>query len=93
MADWLDRGKVHPCCFENAYAGFEVMMACSERGARRPGDAPLADGTDELEELRRAVSSAPPPGDARREPEGIRRLRPRPPLSARERPASLRTFR
>jgi predicted dehydrogenase len=60
MADWLDRGKVHPCCFENAYAGFEVMMGML-RSAARGGQVtlPLADGTDELEELRRAVSSAP----------------------------------
>jgi len=60
MADWLDRGKVHPCCFENAYAGFEVMMGML-RSAARGGQValPLAGGADELEELRRALSGAP----------------------------------
>jgi predicted dehydrogenase len=60
MADWLDRGKVHPCCFENAYAGFEVMMGIL-RSAARGGQVmlPLPDGADELEELRRSLSRAP----------------------------------
>jgi len=60
MADWLDRGKVHPCGFANAYAGFEVMMGML-RSAARGGQValPLADGADEIEELRRAVSDAP----------------------------------
>jgi len=60
MADWLDRDKVHPCCFENAYAGFEVMMAML-RSASRGGQVtlPLPDAADELEELRRALSKAP----------------------------------
>jgi predicted dehydrogenase len=60
MADWLDRGKVHPCCFENAYRGFEVMMGML-RSAARGGQVtlPLADGADELAELNKAVSSAP----------------------------------
>jgi predicted dehydrogenase len=60
MADWLDRGKVHPCCFEKAYAGFEVMMGML-RSAARGGQVtlPLRDAADELEELRRALSGAP----------------------------------
>ena len=60
MADWLDRGKVHPCCFENAYAGFEVMMGML-RSAARGGQVtlPLLDGANELEELQRALSGAP----------------------------------
>jgi predicted dehydrogenase len=60
MADWLDRGMVHPCCFENAYAGFEVMVGML-RSAARGGQValPLPDGANELEELRRAVSDAP----------------------------------
>ena len=60
MADWLDRGKVHPCCFENAYAGFEVMMGML-RSAARGGQVtlPLLDGANEIEELRRAISGAP----------------------------------
>jgi hypothetical protein len=59
MADWLDRGMVHPCCFENAYAGFEVMVGML-RSAARGGQValPLPDGANELEELRRAVSDA-----------------------------------
>jgi predicted dehydrogenase len=60
MADWLDRGKVHPCCFENAYRGFEVMMGML-RSAARGGQVtlPLADTANELEELQRALPSAP----------------------------------
>jgi predicted dehydrogenase len=60
MADWLDRGKVHPCGFENAYAGFEVMMGML-RSAARGGQValPLLDGANELEELQRTLSGAP----------------------------------
>jgi predicted dehydrogenase len=60
MADWLERGKVHPCCFENAYAGFEVMMGML-RSASRGGQValPLLDGANELEELQRTLSGAP----------------------------------
>ena len=60
MADWLDHGKVHPCCFENAYAGFEVMMGML-RSAARGGQItlPLLDAANELEELQRALPSAP----------------------------------
>jgi predicted dehydrogenase len=60
MADWLDHGKVHPCCFENAYAGFEVMMGML-RSAARGGQVtlPLLDAANELEELKRALSGAP----------------------------------
>jgi predicted dehydrogenase len=60
MADWLDKGKVHPCCFENAWRGFEVMMGLFRSAARGGQIAlPLTDGADELEELRRALPSAP----------------------------------
>ncbi len=60
MADWLDHGKVHPCCFDNAYAGFEVMMGLL-RSAARGGQVtlPLRDGAHELEELQRALPSTP----------------------------------
>ena len=60
MADWLDHGTVHPCCFENAWAGFEVTMAML-RSAARGGQVtlPLTGGADELEELRRALPDAP----------------------------------
>jgi hypothetical protein len=60
VAAWLDEGRVHPCNFDNAYAGFEVMMGML-RSAARGGQVtlPLADGADELEELRETVSAAP----------------------------------
>ncbi len=60
IADWLDRGKVHPCCFENAYTGFEVTMGML-RSAARGGQVtlPLVDAANELEELRRALPDAP----------------------------------
>jgi hypothetical protein len=60
VADWLDGGKVHPCCFENAWSGFEVMMA-AYRSAARGGQValPLRDVADELDELRSALSNAP----------------------------------
>jgi len=60
MAAWLDQGKVHPCCFANAYAGFEVMMG-TFRSAARGGqvELPLTEPADELEELKKALSSAP----------------------------------
>ncbi len=60
MADWLDCGKVHPCCFDNAYAGFDVMMGMY-RSAAGGGQVvlPLADGVDELELLKKAMPRAP----------------------------------
>jgi predicted dehydrogenase len=60
MADWLEGGKVHPCCFDHAYAGFEVMMGLY-RSAARGGQValPLREAADELDELRRALSAAP----------------------------------
>jgi predicted dehydrogenase len=59
MADWLDHDKVHPCCFEHAWLGFEVMMGLFRSAARRGQIAlPLTDGADELEELRRALPEA-----------------------------------
>lgn len=53
MADWLNNdNKVHECCFENAYSGFEVMMAMF-RGIVDGGQIslPLAGGRNELAEL------------------------------------------
>jgi predicted dehydrogenase len=60
MAEWLDGGKVHPCCFERAYTGFEVVMAML-RSAARGGqvELPLRDGADELVELRRVMPDTP----------------------------------
>jgi len=54
IADWLDDDrKVHPCNFESAYAGFEVMMALC-RSAAEGGQValPLKDAGDEIELLR-----------------------------------------
>ena len=54
IADWLDDDrKVHPCNFENAYAGFEIMMALC-RSAVDGGQVPLplTETTDEIELLR-----------------------------------------
>jgi predicted dehydrogenase len=54
MADWLDNDqKVHPCCFENAYKGFEIMMAMMRsvcEGGQIP--IPLAAGKDEITALK-----------------------------------------
>ena len=48
MADWLDGTKVHPCNFDSAYKGFEIMMALC-RSAAEGGQValPLAGGMDE----------------------------------------------
>ncbi len=54
IADWLDDDrKVHPCNFESAYAGFEIMMALC-RSAVDGGQValPLAEAADEIEMLR-----------------------------------------
>jgi len=54
IANWLDDPtQVHPCHFESAYKGFEIMMALC-RSAAQGGQValPLAEGTDELALLR-----------------------------------------
>jgi hypothetical protein len=54
IAAWLDDDrKVHPCNFESAYAGFEIMMALC-RSAVEGGQVvlPLKDAVDEIESLR-----------------------------------------
>ena len=60
MADWLNDGKVHECCFANAYAGFEVMMGIV-RSAAEGGQVamPMQAGEDELKELFATLSDAP----------------------------------
>jgi predicted dehydrogenase len=60
MALWLDDDIVHPCCFDHAYAGFEVMMAMY-RSAARGGQValPLEGSADELAELRDAMPDVP----------------------------------
>ena len=53
IADWLDDDrKVHPCNFESAYAGFEIMMALC-RSAIEGGQIPLPLTTamDEIQAL------------------------------------------
>lgn len=58
MADWLDdNSKTHPCCFENAYSGFEIMMALC-RSAAQGGQValPLIEPAVELDLLRKSVA-------------------------------------
>ena len=57
MADWLDDDKkVHPCHFESAYKGFEIMMAlCRSASGGGQIALPLADGADELAALRQSL--------------------------------------
>ncbi|HET9405761.1 MAG TPA: Gfo/Idh/MocA family oxidoreductase [Candidatus Sulfotelmatobacter sp.] len=53
IANWLDDDdKVHPCNFESAYAGFEIMMALC-RSAAEGGQValPLVGVTDEIQNL------------------------------------------
>ncbi|OGJ85660.1 MAG: hypothetical protein A2268_16805 [Candidatus Raymondbacteria bacterium RifOxyA12_full_50_37] len=60
MAEWLNSdAKVHPCCFANAYAGFEVMMGMF-RSAAQGGQVslPLSSGMDELEAMQKAIPDA-----------------------------------
>jgi predicted dehydrogenase len=57
IADWLDDdAQVHPCHFESAYEGFEIMMGLC-RSAATGGQValPLAGSADELEMLRLAL--------------------------------------
>ncbi|MBI5280240.1 MAG: Gfo/Idh/MocA family oxidoreductase [Candidatus Solibacter usitatus] len=53
MADWLDdEARVHPCHFESAYKGFEIMMALIRSVAGGGQIAlPLTAGANELEML------------------------------------------
>jgi hypothetical protein len=56
MADWLDGTRVHPCNFETAYKGFEIMMAFC-RSAAQGGQValPLGSAADEIQLLRDSV--------------------------------------
>lgn len=61
MADWLDDDtQVHPCNFESAYQGFEIMMGLC-RSAVEGGQValPLKEGADELEMLRAHLGAKP----------------------------------
>jgi len=53
MADWLISGKIHQCNFENAFRGCEIVNGIV-RSALYGGQVrlPLADGPDEIAELR-----------------------------------------
>jgi predicted dehydrogenase len=54
MADWLDDEKqIHPCNFQSAYAGFEIMMALC-RSALHGGQValPLTSPENEIEMLK-----------------------------------------
>ena len=57
MADWLDDDRqVHPCCFDSAYKGFEIMMAlCRSAAGGGQVTLPLASGADEIELLRASL--------------------------------------
>lgn len=57
IVDWLDDpAKVHSCNGENAYKGFEIMMAmCRSVVARGKVKLPLGPGQPELEALARAL--------------------------------------
>jgi hypothetical protein len=57
MADWLDdEKKVHPCCFANAFKGFEIMSALY-RSVAEGGQVllPLTSGVDEIALLKEKV--------------------------------------
>src|SRR5581483_6981986 len=57
MADWLDGKKLHPCNFESAYKGFEIMMAFCRSVAQGGQIAlPLPSPEDEIQMLRDAVA-------------------------------------
>ena len=59
MADWLDdEKKVHPCCFANAWKGFEIMSALYQSAAKGGQvSLPLTTGADEIALLKERVPS------------------------------------
>jgi len=61
MADWLDDDKkVHPCNFEHACLGAEIMLAM-QRSAAQGGQValPLRDGADEQALLKSRLADQP----------------------------------
>ena len=61
MADWLNvDSRVHPCNFDSAYAGFEIMMAMC-RSAVEGGQValPLTAAGDEINALRGLLGDKP----------------------------------
>ncbi len=61
MADWLDDdAKPHPCRFESAYKGHEILMALCRSAALGGQTAlPLVEGADEIEMLRQHLPERP----------------------------------
>ena len=61
MADWLDDdSKVHPCNFESAYKGFEIMMGiCRSVVNRGQIRLPLDTGEPELALLEQVLPAVP----------------------------------
>ena len=61
MADWLDDdSKIHECCGDSAYKGFEIMMAlCRSAVGRGQVALPLGPGEAELDALKRVLPNAP----------------------------------
>jgi hypothetical protein len=57
MADWLDNDQaIHPCCFANAYKGFEIMSAFYRSVAEGGQIAlPLKTGVDEIALLKQKL--------------------------------------
>ena len=60
IAEWLDGTKVHPCHFDSAYAGAEILFAL-QRSAAEGGQValPLAEGADEQALLQARVPARP----------------------------------
>jgi predicted dehydrogenase len=60
IADWLNNGKVHQCCFANAYKGCEIMMGIL-RSVVKGGQIaiPLCEDCDEMFMLNSALSNNP----------------------------------
>ncbi|MCD6289039.1 MAG: Gfo/Idh/MocA family oxidoreductase [Anaerolineae bacterium] len=61
IAEWLDDdSKVHPCNFDSAYKGHEIMMAMC-RSVLEGGQValPLTTGMDEIQALREKLSDKP----------------------------------
>ena len=60
MADWLDGKKVHPCHFDNACKGAEIMLAL-QRSAAEGGQValPLTGGADEQALMKARIAARP----------------------------------
>jgi hypothetical protein len=59
MADWLNGNKLHPCNFESACKGAEIMLALQQSAAQGGQVAiPLAAPANEQELLKAKLSDA-----------------------------------